>query len=89
MHELARLYHDLGDSEREVEIYNRISAIDPADAEAVRLGKDASARGSMKSGGWGSGRELSRPDQRQGSGGVAGTAEPDAAVGRIAKPANR
>ena len=30
MHGLARLYHDLGDSEREVEIYNRISAIDPA-----------------------------------------------------------
>jgi len=54
MHGLARLYHDLGDSEREVEIYNRISAIDPADAAAVRLGKDASARGSMKSGGWGS-----------------------------------
>jgi tetratricopeptide (TPR) repeat protein len=53
LHELARLYHDLGDSEREVEIYNRISAIDPADAAAVRLGKDASARGSMKSGGWG------------------------------------
>ena len=51
---MARLYHDLGDSEREVEIYNRISAIDPADAAAVRLGKDASARGSMKSGGWGS-----------------------------------
>ena len=54
MHDLARLYHDLGDSEREVEIYNRITAIDPADAAAVRLGKDASARGSMKSGGWGS-----------------------------------
>jgi tetratricopeptide (TPR) repeat protein len=54
MHGLARLYHDLGDSEREVETYNRISAIDPADAAAVRLGKDASARGSMKSGGWGS-----------------------------------
>src|SRR5437763_11736042 len=54
LHELARLYHELGDSEREVEVYNRISAIDPADAAAVRLGKDASARGSMKSGGWGS-----------------------------------
>ena len=52
LHELARLYHELGESEREVEIYNRISAIDPADAEAMRLGKDASARGSMKSGGW-------------------------------------
>ena len=52
LHELARLYHDLGESEREVEIYNRISAIDPADAAAMRLGKDASARDSMKSGGW-------------------------------------
>jgi tetratricopeptide (TPR) repeat protein len=52
LHELARLYHDLGENEREVEIYNRISAIDPADAAAMRLGKDASARDSMKSGGW-------------------------------------
>src|SRR5213078_1378639 len=52
MHQLARLYHALGESEREVEIYNRISAIDPADAAAMRLGKDASARDSMKSGGW-------------------------------------
>jgi tetratricopeptide (TPR) repeat protein len=52
LHELARLYHELGESEREVEIYNRISAIDPADAAAMRLGKDASARDSMKSGGW-------------------------------------
>jgi tetratricopeptide (TPR) repeat protein len=52
LHELARLYHRLGESEREVEIYNRISAIDPADAAATRLGKDASARDSMKSGGW-------------------------------------
>ncbi len=52
LHELARLYHELGESEREVEIYNRISVIDPADAAAMRLGKDASARDSMKSGGW-------------------------------------
>jgi len=52
LHELARLYHELGESEREVEIYNRISAIDPADAAAMQLGKDASARDSMKSGGW-------------------------------------
>jgi len=53
LHELARLYHALGESEREVEIYNRINAIDPGDAAAMRLGKDASARDSMKSGGWG------------------------------------
>src|SRR5436309_5867739 len=54
LHERARLYHALGESEREVEIYNRINAIDPGDAAAMRLGKDASARDSMKSGGWGS-----------------------------------
>src|SRR4051794_13255300 len=52
LHELGRLYHELGDSEREVEIYNRISEADPSDAEALQLGKNASARGSMKTGGW-------------------------------------
>jgi tetratricopeptide (TPR) repeat protein len=52
LHELGRLHHDLGESEQEVEIYNRITAIDPIDAEATRLGKDASARSSMKTGGW-------------------------------------
>jgi predicted Zn-dependent protease len=52
LHELGRLYHELGESEKEVEVYNRIAKIDPSDVEAVRLGKDASARASMKSGGW-------------------------------------
>ncbi|HEY0368266.1 MAG TPA: tetratricopeptide repeat protein [Chthoniobacterales bacterium] len=52
LHELGRLYHELGDSEHEVEVYNKISEYDPLDAEALRLGKDASARASMKSGGW-------------------------------------
>jgi len=52
LHELGRLFHEQGRSEEEVEIYNRISELDPLDAEAVRLGKDASARASMSSGGW-------------------------------------
>ncbi|HEV2095155.1 MAG TPA: tetratricopeptide repeat protein [Chthoniobacterales bacterium] len=52
LHGLGRLYHDLGESEKEVGIYNRISEIDPVDSEAVRRGKDASARASMKTGGW-------------------------------------
>src|SRR2546423_1679591 len=52
LHELGRLYHDLCESEQELEIYSRLSEIDPTDAEAVRLGKDAAARASMKSGGW-------------------------------------
>src|SRR5438876_1496253 len=52
LHELGRLYHDMGESEQEVEIYNRITDIDPLDAQALRLGKDASARASMTGGGW-------------------------------------
>src|SRR5881227_3641867 len=52
LHDLGRLYRQLGDHEEEVEIYNQISAINPLDAEALRLGKDASAHASMKRGGW-------------------------------------
>jgi len=52
LHELGRVYHGLGDHENEVEVYNQITAIDPLDAQALRLGKDASARASMKRGGW-------------------------------------
>jgi predicted Zn-dependent protease len=52
LHELGRLYHQLGDSDQEVEVYNQITEIDPLDAEALRLCKDASARASMKRGGW-------------------------------------
>src|SRR5438270_426057 len=54
LHEAGKLYHQLGDNERAVEIYSRINAIDPGDAAAARLGKDAAARASMKSGGWAS-----------------------------------
>jgi tetratricopeptide (TPR) repeat protein len=52
LHELGRLYHELGESEKEVEVYNKIIEIDPTDAEAGRLGKDASAHASITSGGW-------------------------------------
>ena len=52
LHELGRLYHKLGDHENEVKVYNQITAINPLDAQALRLGKDASARASMKRGGW-------------------------------------
>jgi tetratricopeptide (TPR) repeat protein len=52
LHELGRLYHDVGDHESAVEIYNQLTAINPLDAQALRLGKDASARASMKRGGW-------------------------------------
>lgn len=52
LHELGQLYHAIGQSEQEVEVYNRITEIDPLDATALRLGKDASARASMSAGGW-------------------------------------
>src|SRR5436190_13530115 len=52
LRELGRLYHDLGEHENEVEIYNQLTAITPLDAQSLRLGKDASARASMKKGGW-------------------------------------
>jgi tetratricopeptide (TPR) repeat protein len=52
LHELGRLHHDLGQSEQAVEVYNRLTQIDPSDAEALRLGKDAAARASMTTGGW-------------------------------------
>ncbi len=52
LHELGKLYHRMEMPEQEVETYNRITDIEPLDAEALRLGKDASARASMTSGGW-------------------------------------
>ena len=52
LHELGRLYHQLNLADKAVEVYNRICEIDPLDLEAVKLGKDASARASMKKGGW-------------------------------------
>jgi tetratricopeptide (TPR) repeat protein len=52
LNELGRLYHELGDHENEMEIYNQLNTINPLDAQSLRLGKDASARASMKRGGW-------------------------------------
>jgi len=52
LHELGQLYHATGESEQEVEVYNRITELDPLDATALRLAKDASARASMSAGGW-------------------------------------
>jgi tetratricopeptide (TPR) repeat protein len=52
LHELGRLYRERGENDQEVEVYNQIIEINPLDAEALRLGKDAAARASMQSGGW-------------------------------------
>jgi len=52
MHELAELLLSMGEADKAVEIYNKISAINPQDLVATKRGKDASAQASMKSGGW-------------------------------------
>jgi tetratricopeptide (TPR) repeat protein len=52
LHELGLLYHQTGQSDEEAFVYNLINEIDPLDAAALRLGKDASARASMSTGGW-------------------------------------
>jgi len=52
LHQLGQLYRQTDQCEEEVEVYNQIIEIDPRDAIALRLGKDASARVSIASGGW-------------------------------------
>jgi tetratricopeptide (TPR) repeat protein len=52
LHELGRLHLELGQNEQAVEVYDKLSEINPADAEALRLGKDAAARASITTGGW-------------------------------------
>jgi tetratricopeptide (TPR) repeat protein len=52
LHALGRLYRDLEQNEQEVDVYNRITEIDPFDADALHFGKEAAARAAMVSGGW-------------------------------------
>lgn len=52
LHELGQLYSDQGEADKAVEVYTRITDINPADMIANKRGKDASARASMKKGGW-------------------------------------
>jgi predicted Zn-dependent protease len=53
LHELGQLYHQMGESVEEMFVYNLIIEINPLDAEALRLGKDASAQATIAAGGWG------------------------------------
>ncbi len=52
LHELARLYSSQGEAEKAVEIYDRLLELNASDLDAVKSGKDASARASMRQGGW-------------------------------------
>ncbi|MEO8207316.1 MAG: tetratricopeptide repeat protein, partial [Chthoniobacterales bacterium] len=52
MHELARLYIDHDAAHKAVDVYTRITEIAPHDLAAIKGGKDAAAKASMKQGGW-------------------------------------
>ena len=52
LHELGAHYYENGESSKAVEVYNRIVELSPSDLIAIKRGKDAAARDSMKSGGW-------------------------------------
>jgi tetratricopeptide (TPR) repeat protein len=52
MHELARFYSANGRNDEAIKVYTQITAVNPADMDAIKGGKDAAARATMKSGGW-------------------------------------
>jgi tetratricopeptide (TPR) repeat protein len=52
MHQLANHYATIGDSDKAVAVYNKIVQINPSDLEAIKKGKDASARATMTKGKW-------------------------------------
>ncbi len=52
MHQLATHYLSMGDNDKAVAVYNRIVQVNPADLEALKKSKDASAASTMKKGGW-------------------------------------
>lgn len=52
LHELGEFFSASGHADRAVEIYTRITDINPADLIANKRGKDAAARATMSSGGW-------------------------------------
>ena len=52
LHELAAHYYANGNPQRAVDVYHRITQLNPADLNAFKKGKDAAARASMTSGKW-------------------------------------
>jgi tetratricopeptide (TPR) repeat protein len=52
LHQLGAQYISMGENDRAVAVYNRIVQINPADLEANKKAKDASASATMKSGRW-------------------------------------
>lgn len=52
LHELAKHYVTIDEAGKAVEVYTKITEINPTDLLALKAGKDAAARASMKKGGW-------------------------------------
>ena len=52
LHELAEYYILMGHADKAVEVYNRITTVNPQDLVALKRSKDASATASMTKGGW-------------------------------------
>lgn len=52
MHELAKHFMQVGEPEKAVEWYGKITQIVPSDLAAIKGGKDAAAAASMMRGGW-------------------------------------
>ncbi|MEA3189245.1 MAG: hypothetical protein QOD99_3075, partial [Chthoniobacter sp.] len=52
LHALGDYYYENGLSDKAIDIYTRITDINPADLVATKRGKDAAPRHSMSSGGW-------------------------------------
>ena len=52
LHQLGNQYISMGENDKAVAVYNRIVQINPADLEANKKAKDASASATMKSGRW-------------------------------------
>jgi tetratricopeptide (TPR) repeat protein len=52
MHELGDLHMSMERADLALEIYNRISQVNPADLSALKKAKDTAAMATMKSGGW-------------------------------------
>ncbi len=52
LHELAKHYVAQDQADKAVDVYTKITDLNPSDLIAIKAGKDASARDSMKRGGW-------------------------------------
>ncbi len=52
MHELGDYLNSIGDADKAVAVFSKIAELNPADLAAIKKSKDASARATMKSGGW-------------------------------------